>query len=160
MRPAPDSRRIWLVRHAKAEAGGADLPDRERDLTQRGRRQCRELASWLQPRVGQEKLLVQVSPARRTRETARLALAGLTIGPDMLRLEPRIWEASASDLLALIRSESGALMLIGHNPGLEQAQYALTGVLQAFPTAAAFELELGPRGADLVARFQPASERM
>ena len=160
MMPDPDSRRIWLVRHAKAEAGGADLPDQERDLTQRGRRQCRELGSWLQQRVGKEKLLVQVSPALRTRETARLALAGLTIGPDRLRLEPRIWEASASDLLALIRSEAGALMLIGHNPGLEQAQYALTGVLQAFPTAAAFELELGPRGADLVARFQPASERM
>jgi len=48
------------------------------------------------------------------------------------------------------------LLLIGHNPGLEQLQHELTGTLWPLPTASAFEvwLEEDRRGR-LVDRFQP-----
>jgi len=151
-------RRVWLVRHAKAEPGSVGQADRDRALTSRGRLQCRQLGRWLGQRIGADAALVRVSPARRTRETARLALANLALDADAIGLDERIWEASADDLLALIGESSGALVLIGHNPGLEQVQFALTGTLLPLPPGGAFELELSGDQAELGARFQPSSE--
>jgi phosphohistidine phosphatase len=151
-------RRIWLVRHAKAESGSAGQRDLDRALTPRGRLQCRQLGRWLGQRIGADSPIIRVSPARRTRETARLALAELALDADMISIDERIWEAAARDLLALIGESTGELVLIGHNPGLEQVQFALTGQLLPLPPGGAFEVEWSAAKARLAASFQPSSE--
>ncbi len=64
--------------------------------------------------------LVLVSPALRTRETWEFVSGQLPVVP--ATTEPRIYEASASQLLGVVREQPGqvhTLMLVGHNPGME-----------------------------------------
>ena len=63
---------------------------------------------------------VLCSPARRTRETMEAVLG--VIGYIDQRLEPSIYEATPGTLIELVDAhcDSERLLVIGHNPGLEQ----------------------------------------
>lgn len=145
-------RTVWLVRHAKAADAEPGQQDVDRPLDRRGERQCVEMRAWLARRmVDAPHATVLFSPAARTRRTAQLVL-GENIGDS----ETRIWNATATTLAALVQETPGDLVLIGHNPGLEQVQAALTGQLMPLPTGAIFELEFGDQGRiRLAARFEP-----
>lgn len=147
-------RTVWLIRHAKAADADPGQNDIDRPLTRRGERQCAEMKGWLGKRTaGIAEPTTLVSPAARARRTAELALGG-EFGE--LREESRIWNATASALSALVQAYSGDLLLVGHNPGLEQVQCALTGQLMPLPTGGIFELEFGDQGrVRLAARFEP-----
>lgn len=105
------------------------------------------------------------SPARRTRETWDLAAAELDRTPPV-RHDPRLYAADARDLLGVVREvspEVGTLLLVGHNPGLEDLVLLVAGaavgdalerVRTKFPTSAVAVLsrqgawsDLGPGGA-------------
>lgn len=112
-------RRLILLRHGKsAWPDGTD--DLERPLKKRGRKASRRMGRYL-AEEGLRPDLALVSPARRTQETWSLAQGPL--GEVPMRSEPRIYEASPDRLLTVIREvepEVGALLLVGHNPGLEE----------------------------------------
>lgn len=147
-------RSVWLVRHAKAAKAEPGQNDIDRPLTARGERQCVEMRDWLATRMRSDlDFTVLVSPAARTRRTAELVLGGRA---DKAIEEARIWDALAQTLAAMVQDCSGNLVLIGHNPGLEQVQAALTGQLMPLPTGGIFELEFGDQGRiRLTARFEP-----
>jgi phosphohistidine phosphatase len=112
--------KLWILRHARAEHISRSGHDRDRMLSATGRSACSFLHRWLaaSPLSLPERILV--SPAARTLETARLALQGLAT-PDIERTE-LLWLATTTELVELINkrgSENEGLMLIGHNPGLE-----------------------------------------
>lgn len=109
------SRELVLLRHAHAESatGGAD--DAERGLSKRGRAEAAAAGEWLRShRILPARILC--SPARRARQTLERAL-----GEVDATLEPRIYEATAGDLDALVDEHADAerLLLVGHNPGFE-----------------------------------------
>lgn len=112
-------RELILLRHAHAEALATGQTDAERPLSQEGRKEAAAAARWLKEQ-GLVPDRVLVSPARRTRETAEAVLAAL--GPLELREDPGIYEASPGELAALAdqHREVPRLLLVGHNPGLEQ----------------------------------------
>ena len=59
--------------------------------------------------------------------------------------DPRLYDASAEQLLDVIRQTSpdvGTLMYVGHNPAAQQLAVALTGQRQEFPAAAVAVIEL------------------
>lgn len=111
---------LLLWRHAEAEDGPVDF---DRALTARGHKQARLVARWLlahRPRH----LHILASPTVRTQQTAAaLELPFETqrmIGPD----------AGVSSLIAASGwpTGSGAVLLIGHQPGLGQlASLLLSG---------------------------------
>lgn len=109
---------LYLLRHAKS-AWDQPLPDHERPLSARGRRDAKA-AGKLLARQGWRPDLVLCSTAERTRLTWQLAsAAGATAGE--VRYTDEIYEAYADDLLELLEyasEEIGSLMLIGHGPGL------------------------------------------
>src|ERR1700761_5287673 len=113
---AEDPRRLLLLRHAKS--AWPDVPDSERPLNDRGRRDAPAMGRWLVS-SGYRPDLVLCSTASRTRETWDLLAPGLGTDPPV-RFEQRIYEASALSLLHLLR-ESGngyrTVMLIGPTPG-------------------------------------------
>ena len=148
------ARTVWLIRHARAADAEPGQKDIDRPLTRRGERQCAEMKKWLGKRTtGLAVPTALVSPASRTHRTAELAL-GDEVGE--LHEEPRIWNASAATLAALVQEHSGDLLLVGHNPGLEQVQASLTGQLMPLSTGGIFELEFGDQGrVRLAARFEP-----
>jgi phosphohistidine phosphatase len=99
---------LVLWRHAEAEDG---LPDSERRLTKRGRKQARKMADWLDARLPGKARLV-VSPAVRAKETAD-ALgrkyapnAAVDVG------------ASADDVLQAAGwpHRGGTVVVVGHQP--------------------------------------------
>ena len=152
------ARTLWLIRHAKAERPAPGQDDFERRLSARGERQCGAMREWLAPRLEQRETTALYSPAARASHTAKLALGESFAGA--LREEPRIWNATAQQLASLVEEHAGDhLLVVGHNPGLEQLQAALSGQLMPLPTGGVFELEFGDQGrVRLAERFQPESE--
>ena len=153
-----DTRRLMLLRHAKSD--WPDVPDQERPLAKRGRRDAPVVGRWLRSR-GYLPDTVICSVARRTRQTWKLAAPELG-GTPSVTFEPRAYAASALALLYLVRELPGtcrAALLIGHNPGIEELAAHLAEAPAAagaarppgprFPTAAVAVLEFGGDWADL-----------
>ena len=117
--------RLHLLRHAKSSyPEGVD--DSERPLTRRGREAARRVAESLPAALGALDLVL-CSTALRTRETAELALAGFAAPPRIL-YEDGLYLAGRAVLLRRLRGldESlGAVLVIGHNPGLHELALAL-----------------------------------
>lgn len=156
-------RTLWLLRHAKS-SWKEDLPDPERPLNARGRRDA-HAAGQLLAGTGAALDLVYCSPAIRTRQTwDALDEAGVRAGEVAYRDE--IYEGSVGALLTLVGQTPSAvrtLLLIGHAPGLpglaellagdRSDPDALTRMRADYPTSALAELQLdGPWG-DAAAGF-------
>lgn len=150
-------RTIVLLRHAEAGPPAAGQGDIDRALTRQGRSQADQTGRWLAQRDALDGIEVRVSPALRTRQTAEHALAGWHRGP--ILAEQRLWNASLATLLELLEESSQDLLLIGHNPGLEQVHRAWTGMLTPVPVGSAHVLELDDDGrARAIDRFQPSPD--
>lgn len=118
-------RRLVLLRHAKS--AWPDLPDHERPLAGRGRRDAPAAGCWL---AASNYVPDQVlcSTARRARETWELAEAAFREAPPVA-LEHGIYGASAADLLDLIRQAPAAartVVVVGHDPGVQDLAVMLT----------------------------------
>src|ERR1700749_3755753 len=114
-----ESRRLILLRHAKSD--WPDVPDQDRPLAKRGRRDAPVIGRWLRDQ-GYRPQLVICSAALRTRQTWDLVGAELG-GPPSVTFEPRAYAASALTLLYLVRELPAACssaLLIGHNPGVSE----------------------------------------
>jgi phosphohistidine phosphatase len=133
---------LVLLRHAKSD-WSEDVDDVARPLGRRGRRQAPQAGRWLSTGVERIDLAV-VSPAARAWSTWELASAELTGAPDP-RADDRVYAASADQLLAVVRElpdDLGTVLLVGHNPGLEDLVMRLTDEWVPMPTSAIAVLEL------------------
>lgn len=120
-------RTLILLRHAKSDWSGSEA-DIDRPLAERGRAQAPLAGRWLADRVGRVDLAI-VSPAKRARETWELVSAQLAEAPPH-RLDDRVYAASAERLLEVIREvpdDAGSVILVGHNPGMEELASNLSG---------------------------------
>lgn len=119
--------RLMLFRHAKADRP-TDLGDHERPLSVLGREQARKMGEYIASQQLMPDMAV-VSSAKRTQETwAESQDAGKLTCPVVV--EPRIYEASISDLLDVVGGfdeKHRSVMLLGHNPGVERLTAYLTG---------------------------------
>ncbi len=136
---------LILLRHGKSDWSGGE-PDHLRPLAGRGRRQVPEAGRWLADNAGTIDLAV-VSPAARTRETWGLAAAELAVPPPV-REDDRVYAGSAHALLGVVRElpgEVSTVVLVGHNPGVEDLVASLTGRSVPMPTSALAVIDLpGP----------------
>ena len=112
--------RLVMMRHAKSDWASGAESDFDRPLARRGQKDAPRMGKWLSRHYGKPGRIV-CSPARRTRETAGLVLPELDYPVKDLTLDDRIYEGSLSDLLAVLADHAScpSLMLIGHNPGLD-----------------------------------------
>ena len=137
-------RTLYLLRHAKSSWSDPTLPDQERPLSPRGRRDAKRVAKHI-ARLGIEPELVLCSYAARTRETLELVRPALS-PTSTVRLEAELYGAPAEKLRERLRAVPEAVtsvMLIGHNPGLQDLALALASagaererVREKLPTAA------------------------
>jgi phosphohistidine phosphatase len=139
----PLARTLYLLRHAKSSWDDPTLSDHARPLAPRGRRDAKRVAEHLR-KLGVEPELVLCSSSARTRETLEFLLPA--IPHSAVGYEDALYGASRDELLARIHSvpdEVESLMLIGHNPGMEDLALGLASsgdelgrVREKFPTAA------------------------
>lgn len=107
---------LILLRHAEAETPNHGKDDRERKLTEHGRNEARAAGEWLASHgIKYDRILC--SPAERTKETAALAL-----GQVEPFYKPEIYDATPGTLYELLDQQSDVdrVVLVGHNPGIEQ----------------------------------------
>lgn len=111
---------LILLRHAEAEPPATSGNDRERDLSEHGRREATDAGRWLAGHSARP-TRVLCSPTRRTTQTAELALAALH-EPPAIENADEIYDATPGELLALLDQhfDAESVMLVGHNPGIER----------------------------------------
>ncbi len=138
------TKHLFVMRHAKSSWDHPGLTDHDRPLNPRGLRDAPRMAEFLNRRKLAPTLLLS-SSAKRAVTTAELVQRHLTTPPE--------WEVINDFYLAppkaylqqinLLTAPWSAIMLIGHNPGLEMLVQELTGEYHRMPTAAiaAFQTE-------------------
>jgi phosphohistidine phosphatase len=138
--------RLLLWRHAKSSWKNSHIADHDRPLASRGRRAAEVMADHLAA-VNPPPALVLCSTALRARDTLEPLRDRLPAGTDV-RVEGDLYGASAVQLLARLRQvdePAGAVLVVGHNPGLEDLACRLATVGDAelvarlrakFPTGA------------------------
>ncbi|MGW0837182.1 SixA phosphatase family protein [Streptomyces prunicolor] len=138
-------RRLVVLRHAKS-AWPEGVPDHQRPLAPRGRRDAPAVGIALAETDSLPDLAL-CSTAVRARQTWELASAEWGTPPPV-RYEPSLYAADVPELLDAVHQvppEVETLLLIGHNPGLEDLVLDLAGdslddaldeVREKFPTSA------------------------
>jgi phosphohistidine phosphatase len=120
-------KRLVVLRHAKSD-WPVGVADRDRPLGRRGQRDAPAAGRWIAEHVGVPDA-VWCSPARRTKETWELLAAQLGGSPPV-EFDERIYEAGVSDLVEVLRETakgSSSVLLVGHNPGVQELVLALAG---------------------------------
>jgi phosphohistidine phosphatase len=131
-------KRLLLMRHAKSSWDAEGLADFERPLNARGLRDAPLVGGHLRARKFRPDLILS-SPAERARKTAALVAEAAGFEAARLRHDERIYEASAARLVEVvsqIEEDAESVMLVGHNPGMEQLLQLLTGETRRMTTAA------------------------
>ncbi|MBL1109163.1 histidine phosphatase family protein [Streptomyces sp. 5-8] len=138
-------RRLVVLRHAKS-AWPEGVEDHRRPLAPRGRRDAPAAGRALAA-AGSLPDLVLCSTAVRARRTWELVSAEWATPPPV-HYDRRLYAAGPADLLEVVReapADVRTLLLIGHNPGLEELVRALAAdglddsldrVREKFPTSA------------------------
>ena len=122
-------RRLWLLRHAKSSWADFSLADHDRPLAPRGKRDAERLGHWLAGLKHQPELVL-CSTAERARKTLQRARRHWSIDDGSIRFESDLYHASGGSLLAQVRDTPEPvqdLMLVGHNPGLDELLIRLCG---------------------------------
>jgi phosphohistidine phosphatase len=137
---------LYLLRHAKSSWKEPGLRDFDRPLNGRGREEAPLVGRFLRKRKLRADLILS-SPAARARQTAALVKEAAGLSAKLL-YDERIYEADAARLLEVVTragESAGALLLVGHNPGMEELLLLLTGEVRQMPTArlACVALEVG-----------------
>ncbi len=120
--------RLVLLRHAKAEHGLA-VPDVQRPLTTRGRRQSAEVGTAMVA-AGLVPDLVLCSSSVRTRQTWQLAQATLHADPEVRFLD-ELYDAGVDQVLAAVRvadEAAGVVLVVGHETAMSRTAVALAGL--------------------------------
>ncbi len=140
-----NDRVLVLLRHGKSDWSG-DEADHDRALAPRGMRQAPEAGRWLRTRLPPFDAAV-VSPARRAVDTWELVGTQLHVVPPTT-YDERVYGAGGEELLAVVHElpdYAAAVVVVGHNPGLEDLVSLLTGVWVPMPTSAMAVIDLtGP----------------
>jgi phosphohistidine phosphatase len=161
---------LYLLRHAKSSSDDPTIPDRDRPLAPRGFRACELVAEYLR-RHEITPWLVLCSSATRTRQTLEGVSAGFSYPVEAL-IEHGLYGATAAELLDRLRVVDGSVasvMLIGHNPAIQELATNLVrpttppdALRDKFPTAALATLKLAstwtalaPGSATLTAFINP-----
>ncbi|MCP1726551.1 phosphohistidine phosphatase [Natronospira proteinivora] len=145
MQSQATARRLILMRHGEAGTASAMgvAGDYERPLTQRGAVDVQQMAGWLKAQQWAPEAIL-CSPARRTRETARLIREGLSLPEHSEQVDEQLYLAEESTLLSVLAEQSAkiqTLMLVGHNPGLADLIARLSGQAHPVPPATMALLE-------------------
>ena len=114
------TRELLLLRHGKSD-WSVFTGDYDRPLTKRGKRASKTVGRWLLERDGVPDHIV-TSPAMRDSTTAQRVAKHMGFDVDTIAKDQRVYGAGVSDILAVLKdcpAEANRVMLVGHNPGLE-----------------------------------------
>jgi phosphohistidine phosphatase len=139
-------KRLLILRHAKSSWKKAALEDHDRPLNKRGKHDAARMGDLLR-RQGLLPQLAISSTAKRARTTLDRLLDAGEMACEV-QLAPEIYLASAMEIIDFLRQipdRYTRVMVVGHNPGLEDLIQKLTGEAIGLPTAGLVLIDCGCR---------------
>lgn len=128
---------LLLLRHAKSSWSGDGVTDFDRLLNERGQKDAPRMGELL---ARQELVpdLIITSAAKRAAATAKRVAAAAGYEGEIRRSE-QLYLAEPEDYITVARQvddQVNCLLLVGHNPGIEELVEELGGQAERMPTAA------------------------
>ena len=127
---------LLIMRHAKSSWDNSHVADHDRPLNRRGQEDA--------PRVGRFLLREELVPDLIISSTAERALAtaeAVALASDYaaaIITTRNLYHAGPEEIVEVVRrraGDAGRLLVVGHNPGMEELLSELTGVYERFTTA-------------------------
>ena len=128
---------LLILRHAKSSWKKPDLPDHDRPLNKRGKKDAPKVGLYLKEHDLVPDLILS-STARRARDTAQAVADAcgfegqVDYYQDLYLSEPTIY----LDILRCLLDDPKRVMVVGHNPDVEELLIMLTEVDEHLTTAA------------------------
>lgn len=166
-------RELYILRHAKSDWQSGAASDFDRPLSKRGKKDAPAMGKWMNKHKVKIDYLI-CSPAERARQTLNAVLKELHIPKKNIHFDEKVYLASVETLLQVLAqcpSKAEKVMLVGHNPGLEdllkllvdepQLPFTESGKLLTTATLAHVSLpqnwdELVPHNGNLVSFTRPS----
>ena len=135
---------LLLFRHAKSSWIDDSLPDHKRPLNKRGKKTASMMGCLIKSEGLVPDLILSSTAVRARKTAATAAKTSKYEGP--LEFRDSLYLATAGEMLAeaqcLHDDRVDRLMIVGHNPGMEDLVYMLSARREPFPTGALAVLEL------------------
>ena len=127
---------LYLLRHSKSDKDQPNLADHDRPLNDKGLKDAAQVGKMMIEK-GVKPDVILCSSAKRAADTAQLAskAAGYQ---GKIQTNRKLYKASQDTFLDIIQStpqDIQALMLVGHNPELEDLVFNLTSKAVEIPTS-------------------------
>ena len=136
-------KRLLILRHAKSSWANSSISDWQRPLNDRGRRDAPRAGQWLRAHSRVPDLII-TSDAVRARTTAELVGTAAGYARDII-VEPSLYLARPEDVIALlkeVKEPAATVLIVGHNPGLEDLIAMLSGEPLGLKTTALVDLSM------------------
>lgn len=134
------------------------MPDRDRPLADRGRRDVAKMGKRLAKRNVKLDLIMS-SPATRALATAEVIAKMLDFRRKEIVVNDRLYAYEMDDLLDVIQELGDKLkrvMLVGHNPELTELAHQLTSEITQMPTCAIAEFKFDVKSWSSIGKTKPA----
>lgn len=133
---------LLVLRHAKSSWSKPGMADHDRPLNDRGKRDAPRMGRLLQS-AGLVPDMIVCSTAKRAIRTAE-KVAKHCAFPSHIDATSDFYLARADryiEYVSLLGGDADRVMVVGHNPGVEDLVCALTGSFETMPTAALAQID-------------------
>lgn len=134
---------LLLMRHGKSSWKDNSLPDHERPLKKRGRRDTKRIAQEIEKNDLYPHIILS-SSAARAKETAEILMDTLGF-ENRIIFSDQLYMAEPEDfidVLSQMDDDDEIVLVIGHNPGMEAFIQIIDGEIESLPTAGLGQLVL------------------
>ncbi len=134
---------LLILRHAKSDWGNSHLQDHDRPLNDRGRYDAPRMGAWLRQKKLTPELII-TSTAERALTTAELVAQACDFEGE-LRTTREFYLAGPPTYIEVLNGVPDSferVMVVGHNPGMEELVAVLTDVDRPLSTANVAVVEL------------------
>jgi phosphohistidine phosphatase len=120
---------LYIMRHAKSDWTDPGTSDFNRPINKRGEKSASRIGQWMADNNRLPQKIISSAAVRAKQTTELLAGQFAHIGPEKIIYEKDLYLADVNTLLKFIqlyKNDLSSLMLVAHNPGLEQLIHFLS----------------------------------
>jgi len=140
-------KQLLILRHAKSSWKHEGLDDHDRPLNKRGRRDAPRMGRWIRVQGLLPDAILSSTAVRAWTTALLVAEAAGFVGPIQPSRELYLGGTGPYlDALARCSDDHRRVMVVGHNPDLEDLLHEMTGRHEALGTAALSHVRLPIRG--------------
>jgi phosphohistidine phosphatase len=134
---------LLILRHAKSSWKNSELADHDRPLNKRGKREALRVGKLLQDESMLPDLILS-STAQRARDTVQAVIQECSFDGEV-DYRRELYQADADiiiELLTTLDEDVMCVMVVGHNPELEELLQVLTRIYEPLSPAALVKVRL------------------